>query len=141
MDVAVFDGRGFAALLEPLRRKFANCLQHQEARFTEVRKPAKETLVSELIQGVYDLTADLMLWATHCLQLLQAPAARKDREASEQPALLRVEQVVAPLDRVSKRLLPAGQVTSPAAERAQRLRKPGQQSLRRKQLDARRRQL
>ena len=112
-------------------------MQHQEAWLIEIRKPAEETLVGELIESLDNITADVFGWATDRLNMLQASAARKHREARQQAALPLVEQVVAPLNRSSQCLLPAGQVASPAAQRAQRFLQPDEQRLGRKELDPR----
>ena len=51
-------------------------------------------------------------------------AGRKHGEASEEPALVLVQQVVAPVEGRAQRLLASGEIVRAAAEDAQPLRQP-----------------
>src|SRR5207253_6544806 len=118
--LTILDRRRFATLYQRVGGELGNRMQHQDAWRIEIRKPAEETLVGELIESLDNITADIFGWATDRLNLLQARAAREHREAREQAAFPLVEQVVAPLNRPAQRLLPAGAIASTAAQRIQR---------------------
>src|SRR5207249_11488952 len=82
--------------------------------------------------------ADILRWAADRFDLFEAAAPGENGEAGEQAPAGRIDHVVAPLDRSAESLLTARKVASPAAERGQRFLQPTQESLRRKQFDARR---
>src|SRR5207253_3240135 len=141
LHMPVLDGRPFVTLLQLLRRELSDRLQHQEAWLTEVRKPSEKALVSQLVERVDHVAADISRRAADRLDLFETPAAGENGEAGEQPPAGLLDHVVAPLDRAAKRLLTARKVASPAAEGTERLLQSSQQRLRRKQFDAGRRQL
>src|SRR5947199_2817060 len=117
LHVSVLDVRRFVTLLQLLRRELADRLQHQKARLTEIRKPPDQALVSQLVEHVDHIAADIIGRAADGFDLLQAAASGKNGEAGEQAPAGRVDHLVAPLDRSAEGLLTARKVASPAAER------------------------
>ena len=102
----------------------------------------REALLGEALQAAEDVERPLVAGdPAHGVRRLERPAAREDPEAREQPAILGVEEVVAPVDRPAQRPLPLRQV--PPAARAEV--EPVAQALRhrgrREQADPRRREL
>ena len=83
-----------AAFGEPLDRVLANRLQHPEA----LVRVAHEALVDERLQRVEIGTGDVLGG------IERAPAA-EDGQVCEQVLLVRIEQLVGPLDRRAQRLL------------------------------------
>ena len=140
LHVPVLDGRRFVTPLQLLRHELADRLQHQKAWLTEIGKPPDQALVSQLVEHVDHIAADVIRRAADGFDLLQAAAPGKNGEAGEKAPAGRIDHLVAPLDRSAESLLTARKVASPAAERGQRFLQPTQESLRRKQFDARRRQ-
>ena len=70
----------------------------------------------------------------------EQPPANTPSRASER-LLGRLEQVVAPVDRVAERALPRRQIVGAAGEQVEPLLEPAEDRLRREQLDARGREL
>src|SRR5207248_1993358 len=66
----------------------------------------------------------------------EVEAAGEDREACEQALPVRIEEVVAPLDRGAERLLALGRFARSAGEQRQPLLEPRQQLIRRQDADA-----
>ena len=79
--------------------------------------------------------------AGHRVRELERAPAGEDAEAGEERLLGRLEQVVAPLDRVPQRALALGQVAGAAGQQVEPLLEPAQDRLRVEQLHARGRQL
>ncbi len=77
-----------ARLAEPLRCKLSDRLEHPVALVRET----EEALLDERLHGVE-------VGVRHLLRGRKSAAAGEDREAREQPLLVPVEEVVAPLDR------------------------------------------
>src|SRR5439155_14842677 len=125
LHVPVLDGRRFVTLLQLLRREFADGLQHQKARLTEIGKPPDQALVSQLVEHLDDIAADILRWAADRFDLFEAAAPGENGEAGEQAPAGRIDHVVAPLDRPTKGLLTTRKIASATAERAQRLLQPG----------------
>ena len=108
--VPVPDQLGFAGLLEALAGVLADGLQHQQPRVFEVRHPAEQALVGQLVEPGRDVDADLIRRSAHRLRLFQAHAAGKHRKPRHQAPGRGLEEVVTPRDRARQRLLPVGQV-------------------------------
>jgi hypothetical protein len=83
---------------QPFRGELSDRLQHPVAPLTLLFPMAKQALVEERLERV---DVDL----AHRLGGLVVAAASEDREPAEEPLLLRIEQVVRPLDRRAQRLL------------------------------------
>src|SRR5207248_8212048 len=109
LQVPGFDRGHLPGRIQPLRGKLTDRLQHQEARFLELGKASNQALVSQLVEPVHDIAADVLRRTANRLDLLDAGAASEDREAFEEPSRARLEQVIAPLDRPPERLLAAWQ--------------------------------
>ena len=77
----------------------------------------------------------------NCLRGLQGEAAGKDRQAPEHRSLIRVEEVIAPGDRVAQRLVPGRRFAGAAHQQRQPRIQTRQERLRGEHLAARRRQL
>jgi hypothetical protein len=86
-------------LAEALLRELADCLEQPVARPGPAVPSTDEALVEKRLQ-------DLGVGLADCFRRLVVAAAGEDREAAEQPSLVLVEQVVAPLDRRPEGLLP-----------------------------------
>ena len=137
LQVAVVNGIGLIAFLEPVSGEFANRLEHQKARLFEIGNAAEQALIGELVERVDHVeAAEVSGRPAHRLQLGQAATPREYREPRQQATLAGVQQVVTPLNCAAKRLLTAGKIASSGSERgAQGLIQPAEQGLRRKELD------
>src|SRR5262245_47117250 len=98
-------------LCESLRRVLSNRLQQPEARLGAILIERDERLAHEVLQEI----EHAMPGARHRLRCVEREAARKDREPLEQRLLLGREEIVAPVEGRSQRLLPSG--ARPAALR------------------------
>ena len=128
-------------LVEPFGRILADRLQQRVTHRTGAAHLAHQVLVEELGQAVEHRQADVRRGVADRLDRLQAGAAGEHRTGGEEPPGLLGEQVMAPGDRRPQGLLPVRQVAAAAGEQAQRVLQPGQDRLRRQQLDPRRGQL
>ena len=124
-----------------LERVLPDRLEQPEARLAvgAVRLP-DEALVDERGEALEHL-AEVHLVAADGVGDLERAAAREDAEPREQGLLGRLEQVVAPVDRVAERALPRRQVVGAAGEQVEPLLEPAEDRLRREQLHARGREL
>ena len=96
--------------LEPLERVLPDRLEQAEARLAVgAVRLADEALVDERGETLEDLP-EVHLVAADGVGDLQRAAAREDAEPRQQRLLGRLEQVVAPVDRVAQRPLPRRQV-------------------------------
>ena len=117
-------------LLQLLDGEVANRLEHHEAAL-----PSPEQVVVD--QGAEALECHV----ADALGSLQRAAADEDAQPHERLALLRAEQVEAPVDRGGKRLLARGRVARAARQHVRLAFEPLQDLARREQLRARRGQL
>src|SRR5207253_791137 len=118
-----------ASGFEPLERVLANRAEHVEARLSfQTLTFAKQALVHERCELVERRAAD-------DLSRFEGAAARKTGEVYEQDLLARREEVIAPVDRCSKRLLSCGRLAGAAGQQRQALPQSRQQRLRREQPD------
>ncbi len=118
-----------ARLAEPLRRKLSDRLEHPVALVRET----EEALLDERLHGVE-------VGIRHLLRGRESAAAGEDREAGEQPLLVPVEEVVAPLDRRAQRLL-AGVCVATALQEIEAVREAIEDLRRRERLRAGSREL
>jgi len=102
---------------------------------------AEEALVDEGCQSIEDVDAELAVRIAHHSGALDGRAAEEDREAPEERALGRVEEVVAPSDRPAKRPLPIGAVAGSAGQEAEPFPESGEDGVGREELDSRRGEL
>ena len=117
-------------LLQLLDGEVANRLEHHEAAL-----PSPEQVVVD--QGAEALECHV----ADALGSLQRAAADEDAQPHERLALLRAEQVEAPVDRGGERLLARGRVARAARQHVRLALEPLQDLARREQLRARRGQL
>src|SRR5207247_10117130 len=95
------------------------------------------TLVRQLVERTDDIRPDLVRRAADGLGLLEPGATREDREPCQQFAQDGIEQLVAPCDRAGERLLAARKVAGAGPQRAEAFFQPGEECLRREELDTR----
>ncbi len=118
-----------ARLREPLRCKLSDRLEHPVALVRET----EEALLDERLHGVE-------VGVRHLLRGRERAAAGEHREAGEQPLLVPVEEVVAPLDRRAQRLL-AGVCVATALQEIEAVREAIEDLRRRERLRAGSREL
>ena len=122
-------------------RELADRLQQRVTRRTGATQLAHQALVEQLGQAIEHRQADVRHGVADRLDRLQAGASGEHRARGEEPPGPLGEQVMAPGDRRPQGLLPVRQVAAATSEQAQRVFQPGQDRLRRQQLDPRRGQL
>src|SRR5262249_41025439 len=103
--VPLLDSRGLAARLQHLQGVLADRLQHPEARLGIRADLLQQALRDQRAHAVEYVDAERAVRVADVLGSLEGAAADEDRETPEQRLLLGVEQVVAPGDRASERLL------------------------------------
>ena len=120
--------------LETFERILTDRLEQTEARLAVgAVRLADEALVDERGETLEHLP-EVHLVAADGVGDLQRATAREDTEPRQQGLLGRLEQVVAPVDRVAERALPCRQVVRAAGEEVEPLLEPPQDRLRREQL-------
>ena len=122
-----------ARLLEPLGRVLANRLQHREPRCFVRSFDADQPAVGQGREPVDDVEAV----PAHAFRRLERAAACEHREPQEQVLVVRLEQLVAPLDGRADGALSLRCVGRAAFEQVQRPAEPLQQSRRRENADPR----
>jgi hypothetical protein len=100
-----------------------------------------ETLVQQCGDAIHNLYRQGVVYIADRLGRLQRAAAREHTQPREQCLLARVQQVVAPIDRVADGLLALRQVAGSAGQELEAVGEAREQRLRGKELDPRRRQL
>ena len=110
--MAVAECVRLAPLAELVQRVLADRLEHGEPHVAvEVVADAHEALLRETLESADDVERRRVAGdPADGLRRLDRRATREHAEASEQPLILRVEQVVAPVDRAAQRPLPLRQV-------------------------------
>src|SRR5262245_38237766 len=111
---------------EALACELADRLQHREPAVSL----ADEALVDERRERVQVAVTDL-------LGRIESPAAGEDAQACHEVLFMRLEEVVAPLDRGAQRALPLWEIPRSAGEQRQRLLEPLEEHIRGEQLDPR----
>ena len=122
---------GLPGLVEPLPRVFAQRLEQEEAFVAERLQQALVEERRELVE----------VGSRDRLGGVEGEGAAKDREAAEGGLGVRVEEVVAPLDRRAQRSLPFRQIDRAARQQRQRLVEALQQGGGREELHPRRGEL
>ena len=118
-------------LVEPLERILADRVEHAEAA---AAPPPNQALLDERLE-------DVELGVAYGLRRVERKAAGEHRQPPEELLLVRLEQLVAPLDRRAQRALARRGVARGAGEERQAPVEPGEQLLRIEQREARRREL
>jgi hypothetical protein len=109
--VAVGEIVGLAGRVQPLPRVLADHLQHVEAeRIVARHHPLDEAVVHQRLQAIKHLHPETLV--ADPLGRLAGPPAREDRQVGEEASLVRVEQLVAPVDRRAQRALTPRKVAS-----------------------------
>ena len=111
----------------------ADRLQHRESRLFVGALQPSEAVVGQRREPVDDVE----VVSADALRGLEGAAAGEHREPHEQALLVRLEQVVAPVDRRAERALALGCVARAALEQLQTVVEPLQQSRRRQDADPR----
>src|SRR5262245_35397146 len=102
--VAAGEVVGFAGRIQPLARVLTDRLQHVEAeRIVVGDHPLDEAVVHQRLQAIKYLYPETFV--ADPLGRLAGPPAGEDRQVGEEPSLVHVEQLVAPVDRRAKRAL------------------------------------
>jgi hypothetical protein len=134
--VSAADQLQLAARLELLQPVLTDRLEHPKARLAAgVRAASDKTLGNERLQASQDVNVRLVQ-AAHRLSGLQRPPAQENGEATKQPALGIVQEILAPGDRVAQGLLTGREITGPAGQERQPSFQPPSYRLRRQQPDA-----
>jgi hypothetical protein len=102
---------------------------------------ADETGIVECIEAIEDRERRIAPEACHCLRRIERPAAGKHRQASEESLLRRLQEIVAPGDRPSQRLLSFRAVPATSGEERKPAVETRQDRFRREQSHPRSRQL
>src|SRR5687768_10333871 len=100
----------FAALGELLAREFPDRVQEPEPWLVIDLVGAQQALVGERSETVDNLGPELARGTADRLRGVEVTAAHEHRQALEQPALGWRQDVVAPRDRCTQRLLPLRQI-------------------------------
>ena len=123
---------GPVRLLDSLGGVLADCLQHREPRLLLRAFYASEAAVGKRGEPVDDVEAV----SAHALGGAEGASARKHSEPGEQLLLLRLQQVVAPVDRRANRALALGQVSGAALQELETVVEPLEHRLWRQHADA-----
>ena len=116
--------------------------EHEEARFfVDLFHLLHQTFIDHGSHAVEYVKAKIALGVAHGFRPFQSAAAGKDGKPAEESLLRRIEQAVTPVHGAAKSLLPGRQVAGTAGQQVQTAFEAGQHGGRRKQLDARCRQL
>ena len=108
-----------ARLLQLVAGVFADRLEHVEARLTvRVVPPDEQILLDERLDQIERAVAN-------GLDHVESGTAGEHGEPREEPLLVWLEQLVAPVDRRSKRLLAVGNVTRASGQQIEPLVQPG----------------
>ena len=114
-----------ARLVEPLARVQANGLEQAVAALAGgALVGGDKRLLDETCEHVGDARTVELAAGAHALDRLELEAAGEDREPTKQRPLVRLEQVVAPLQRRRERLLPRRRRVAHAAEHAEAVVEP-----------------
>ncbi len=129
------------ARLQLLVRVFADRLQHHEAELAiRVALPPQQA-VSQQSSNALQHVLRAVFGAEDRGDCVQPCAAREDRQAPEEGALLLREQPITPGNRIPQGLLPVRQVARTAREQTETACEPGEQGCGWQRRDPRRREL
>ena len=109
-------GGGLAGVGEPLARVQPDRLEQPVAPLASAFVRGDERLLDEAREHVGALRDIEAGSAAHGLDRVQLEAAGEDAESAQQHPLVRLEQIVAPLERRLERLLPRRRRATPGAE-------------------------
>src|SRR4029079_15417676 len=101
----------------------------------------EQALVHERHQSIEDVTTYLGRGPADRLDRGKVASGPEDRQAIDQPASARLEELIAPGDRSAQRLLALRQVTRPGGQDVELMIETRQDRIRRQDLDARRGEL
>ena len=111
---------------EAFQRELPDCLQHREAWLViDIFGYAHQALVDQRGEFLEDIQAALAVG--HRFRGLQCPSPGEDTKAAKEDAFFFTQQVMAPRNRSAQRLLPLGQILSPACQEGQTRVKPRQE--------------
>src|SRR5918912_1458338 len=106
-----------AARPQAVQRILTNRLEHGDTwRVVALRRPEEQALGEERGEGIqYRLRGGVCRGADR-LDRIERGAACEDRQAREEPLLVRRQQFIAPVDRRAQRLLARGEIALAARQ-------------------------
>ena len=124
---------------ESLGRVLPNRLEHEEARNDLGFVAPHETVIAQAGHDLEEIPAEVR--SADSLRVFERRPAGKDREAGEESARRRVEEVVAPIDGASQCLLAGREIPCTGLEETEPMLEPSENGRRGKESHTRRREL